>query len=224
MTSIFTVGENVRSFLGSVPKDVTLIGVTKTVGADKIKEAVESGLTDIGENKVQEATDKYPFLKDLNLKWHFIGSLQSNKIKKTLKIFDLIHSVDKFSLADMINKEALKLGKKQEVLLQINISQEETKSGFFVEELQQVLPEIAKLSNLTVKGLMTIGPNTEDEKVSRYCFSTLRLLMEKINQEKYFKNDLNILSMGMTNDYKIAIEEGATMIRLGRAIFGDRNK
>lgn len=224
MTSVFTVGENVKHFLETIPKNVRLVGVTKTVGIDKIKEAVNSGLTDIGENRVQEALDKFPFLKDLNLKWHLIGSLQTNKVKKSLEIFDLIHSVDKFNLAEIINKEAVKFGKRQDILLQINVFQEETKGGFFVEELIQVLPEIAKLNNIMVRGLMTIGPNVPDDRIIRECFSTLRGLMKKINQAKYFKNELNILSMGMTNDYKIAIEEGTTMIRLGRAVFGDRNK
>ena len=222
MASLFTVGENVNNFLEAIPENVVLIGVIKTIGIDKIKEAIISGLCNIGENKVQEALDKFTFLKDFKLKWHFIGSLQTNKVKKALEIFDLIHSVDKFKLAEIIDKEAKKLSKIQDVLLQINISKEETKSGFFVEELMQILPEIAKLKNIKVKGLMAIGPNTNDDKFIRYCFSELRRLKEKINQEKYFINDLNILSMGMTNDYKIAIEEGATMIRIGRAIFGNR--
>jgi pyridoxal phosphate enzyme (YggS family) len=222
MASILTVGENIRNFLQVLPEPVTLIGVTKTVGIDKIREAAESGLKDIGENKVQEALDKFPHLQDLNLKWHFIGTLQSNKVKKVLKIFDLIHSVDKIELAEMINTVAGKLGKKQEILLQVNISREDTKSGFDVDKLMLVLPRIAKLGSILVKGLMTIGPNTVNVDHIRDCFISLRVLKDRINQEKYFDQELNILSMGMTNDFKIAIEEGATMIRVGRAIFGER--
>lgn len=218
-----SIEENVSHFLREIPKSVTIIAVTKTIGVENIKRAVLAGLNNVGENRVQEAIDKYQELKDLKLTWHLIGSLQSNKIKKALQIFDLIHSVDKVRLAEEINKEAQKIGKKQEILLQVNVSGEESKSGFSIEELKLGLPEIAKMEHLLVKGLMTIAPNTEDEKLVAYCFSSLKKLLTEINEKKYFEKNLDILSMGMSNDYKIAIVEGSSMIRLGRAIFGERS-
>lgn len=218
----FAVEENVKYFLQKIPDNVKVIAVTKTVDSDRIRIAVKSGIKDIGENKVQEALSKFEELKDLNIKWHLIGTLQSNKAKKAVEIFDLIHSVDSFKLATVLNKEAEKLSKIQDILLQVNVSKEETKSGFFVEDLFNALPELAELKNLSIKGLMTIGPDTENEEFIKNCFSDLREIKEKINSGKYLKREINILSMGMTNDYEIAITEGSNMIRLGRAIFGER--
>lgn len=223
MISGFTVRENVIHFLKEIPENVTLIAVTKTVEVDRIKEAVKAGIKNIGENKVQEALEKYPELKDLNLIWHLIGRLQTNKVKKALEIFDLIHSVDRMNLAEEIDKEAKKIGKRQNVLLQVNTSGEETKGGFSSEELLEVLPQISDLENLNILGLMTICPATDDNDLLVKCFNSLKELKEKINDNKYLKNRIDILSMGMTNDYKIAVECGSTMIRLGRAIFGERN-
>jgi pyridoxal phosphate enzyme (YggS family) len=222
MTLGFTVEENIKHFFNEIPSSVEILAVTKTVDVDRIKLAVNAGIKNIGENKVQEALTKFNDLKDFNLKWHLIGSLQSNKAKKAVEIFDLIHSIDSIKLANVVNKEAEKLSKVQDVLLQVNVSKEETKSGFFIEDLFKFLPELACLKNLSIIGLMTIGANTDDEKAIRSCFSELRSIKEKINQDKYLEHDINILSMGMTNDYKIAIDEGSTMIRLGRAIFGER--
>lgn len=218
----FAVEENVKYFLQKIPDNVKVIAVTKTVDSDRIRIAVKSGIKDIGENKVQEALSKFEELKDLDIKWHLIGTLQSNKAKKAVEIFDLIHSVDSFKLATVLNKEAEKLSKIQDILLQVNVSKEETKSGFFVEDLFNALPELAELKNLSIKGLMTIGPDTENEEFIKNCFSDLREIKEKINSGKYLKREINILSMGMTNDYEIAITEGSNMIRLGRAIFGER--
>ncbi|MBC7475849.1 MAG: YggS family pyridoxal phosphate-dependent enzyme [Candidatus Sericytochromatia bacterium] len=219
----FTVEENTKYFVSNTPDSVTLIGVTKTKGIDDIKRAVVAGIKNIGENKVQEALEKYQELKDLNLIWHFIGRLQTNKVKKAVEIFDLIHSVDRINLAEEIDKEAKKLGKKQKVLLQVNTSGEESKAGFSIDDLIELLPKIVQMNNLDIVGLMTVAPATEDENLLRKCFSSLRELKDKINESKYFTQELKILSMGMTGDYAIAIEEGSTMIRLGRAIFGERN-
>lgn len=218
----FGLEKNIKHFFEEIPDSVEIIAVTKTVDTDRIRKAVNLGIKNIGENKVQEALSKFEGLKDLNLTWHLIGSLQSNKAKKAVEVFDLIHSIDSLKLANVVNKEAEKIGKVQNVLLQINVSEEETKSGFFIKDIFNVLPEIACLNNLNVIGLMTIGANTDNEKEVRSCFSELSNLKEIINRDKYFKKDLNILSMGMTNDYEIAIEEGSTMVRLGRAIFGER--
>lgn len=218
----FEIRENVKNFLDEIPDNVELIAVTKTVNVDRIREAINAGVKNIGENKVQEALSKFDDLKDLKVKWHLIGRLQSNKAKKAVEIFDLIHSVDSIKLANVLNKEAEKLSKVQEVLLQVNVSREETKTGFFVEDLITALPELAKLDNLCIKGLMTIGIDTDDQSIMERCFKELKDLEKRVNMGKYLKRDLDILSMGMSNDYKIAIAEGSNMIRLGRAIFGER--
>lgn len=217
------IEDNVKHFLQELPKNVTLIAVTKTVDVDRIKVSIKAGVTDIGENKVQEALSKYSELKDFNLKWHLIGSLQTNKVKKAVQIFDLIHSVDTLKLAEVIDKESFNINKMQDVLLQVNVSKEETKSGFEIENLFEVLSELSKLKNIRVRGLMTIANNTQEEIQIRDCFKKLRNLKEEINNKAFFENELTLLSMGMTNDYKIAISEGASMVRLGRAIFGNRN-
>lgn len=217
------IEDNVKHFLQELPENVTLIAVTKTVDVDRIKVSIKAGVTNIGENKVQEALSKYSELKEFNLKWHLIGSLQTNKAKKAVQIFDLIHSIDTLKLAEVINKEALNICKVQDVLLQVNVSKEETKSGFEIENLFEVLSELSKLKNIRVRGLMTIANNTQEENKIRDCFRKLRELKEEINNKAFFENELTLLSMGMTNDYKIAISEGTSMVRLGRAIFGDRN-
>lgn len=217
------IEDNVKHFLQELPKNVTLIAVTKTVDVDRIKVSIKAGVTDIGENKVQEALSKYSELKDFNLKWHLIGSLQTNKVKKAVQIFDLIHSVDTLKLAEVIDKESFNINKMQDVLLQVNVSKEETKSGFEIENLFEVLSKLSKLKNIRVRGLMTIANNTQEEIQIRDCFKKLRNLKEEINNKAFFENELTLLSMGMTNDYKIAISEGASMVRLGRAIFGNRN-
>jgi len=216
------IKNNLKEILESVPNSVTVVAVTKTIGIERIKEAAMAGIKHIGENKVQEALSKYESLKSLNLVWHLIGGLQTNKVKKAVEIFDLIHSVDSFNLASVIDKEAGKISKKQDVLLQVNVSKEETKQGFFVSELENILLELSKLDNLNVKGLMTIAPNTEDENFIKDCFIQTRDLKDKINKSCLFPHELDILSMGMSNDYMIAIKEGSTMLRLGRAIFGER--
>lgn len=217
------IEDNVKHFLQELPKDVTLIAVTKTVDIDRIKVSIKAGVTNIGENKVQEALSKYSELKDFNLKWHLIGSLQTNKVKKAVQIFDLIHSVDTLKLAEVIDKESFNINKMQDVLLQVNVSKEETKSGFEIENLFEVLSELSKLKNIRVRGLMTIANNTQEETQIRDCFKKLKNLKEEINNKAFFENELTLLSMGMTNDYKIAISEGTSMVRLGRAIFGNRN-
>lgn len=217
------IEDNVKNFLQEIPEDVVLVAITKTVDVEKIKQAIKSGITQIGENKVQEALSKYSDLKEFNLKWHLVGSLQTNKVKKAVQIFDLIHSVDTLKLAEVINKEALNINKMQEVLLQVNVSNEETKSGFDIDSIFDFLPEISKLQNIKVRGLMTIANNTLDESQIRLCFRKLKNLEEEINKKAFFNDKLTELSMGMTNDFKIAIEEGSSIIRLGRAIFGERN-
>jgi len=189
---------------------INLVFVSKGRPIDDIKEAIACGLRDIGENKVQEALLKYPSFKDA--KWHMIGHLQSNKVKDAVKIFDLIQSVDTFDLALAINKEALKINKIQDVLLEVKVSPEATKFGLKPNELSDAFNEIRKLANVRIKGLMAIAPLVNRAEEARPYFKMLRELRDKVNGNM-------ILSMGMTDDFEVAIEEGADIIRIGRGIF-----
>ena len=202
------------------PKEIRLVAVSKFFGIDVINEANGMGITDFGENKAQELRDKYEILGD-KVTWHFIGTLQRNKVKYAVKAASYIHSVDSSILADEINKEAKKIDKIQKILLEVKTSFEETKSGLREkEEVIKLVKHCSDLSNVNLVGLMTMAPFTDDEKIIRKSFIDLRKLKDEINQNGF---DLRELSMGMTNDYEIAIEEGATMLRIGSAIFGQRN-
>lgn len=201
------------------PNDVKLIAVSKTFGVDVIKLAVKAGQLEFGENKAQELTAKFDILGN-QVTWHFIGYLQKNKVKYAVKTSDFIHSVDSLSLAEEIQKHAERLNKKQKILVQVKTSDEETKSGVTEKsELKKIVEYCGKSENIDLIGLMTISALTEDKNLIRKSFSDLRNLKEELNSEGY---NLKELSMGMTNDYEIAIEEGATMLRIGSAIFGER--
>lgn len=204
--------------------EVTLLAVTKTVDIDQITEAIDYGIDQIGENKVQEFIRKYEVLgtkKDIH--WHFIGHLQRNKVKYIVDKVDLIHSVDSIRLAREINKEAKKIGKTVDILVQINIAEEESKFGISVEELNPLLEEITTMDSIYLKGFMAIPPYTKTPEENRKYFRRMYDLFTQ-TQDKEMKNvDMKILSMGMTNDYEIAIEEGTTIIRVGTGLFGDRN-
>jgi pyridoxal phosphate enzyme (YggS family) len=200
--------------------DIKLVAVSKYFGFDAISEANNLGITDFGENKAQELRDKYQLIGD-KVKWHFIGTLQKNKVKYVIKAASLIHSVDSIGLADEINKHAEKLDKVQDILLEIKTSAEETKAGLEQEEqISTLAAHCISLSGVNLKGLMTMAPFTEDERLIRKSFSELRNLRDKLNQQGF---KLTELSMGMTNDFKIAIDEGATILRIGSAIFGPRD-
>ena len=202
------------------PQEIKLIAVSKFFGVDAINEANSLGVTDFGENKAQELRDKYEILGD-KVTWHFIGTLQRNKVKYAVKAATYIHSVDSAMLADEINKEAKKLSKVQKILLEVKTSSEETKSGLSDDEdVLKLVRHCSNLPNIELVGLMTMAAFTEDEKIIRNSFADLRNLKDKINKNGF---DLSELSMGMTNDYEIAIEEGATMLRIGSAIFGQRD-
>jgi pyridoxal phosphate enzyme (YggS family) len=202
------------------PKEIKLIAVSKFFGVDVINEANKLGITDFGENKAQELRDKYELLGD-KVTWHFIGTLQRNKVKYAVRAASFIHSVDSSALADEINKEAKKLNKVQNILLEVKTSFEDTKAGLIdKEEVIKLAKHCSTLSNVELLGLMTMAPFTDDVNIIRKSFSDLRNLKDEINQNGF---DLRELSMGMTNDYEIAIEEGATMLRIGSAIFGQRN-
>lgn len=200
-------------------KSVKLIAVSKSFGVDEIKQAIQAGQTEFGENKAQELVTKFDVLGNQVI-WHFIGHLQKNKVKYVVRTADYIHSVDSLSLAEEIQKHAEKLGKTQKILIQAKTSEEETKSGVTEkEEIKEIAVYCSQTSSLSLIGLMTIAPLTEDKNLIRKSFSYLRKLKEELNSEGY---NLQELSMGMTSDYEIAIEEGATMLRIGSAIFGER--
>jgi len=202
------------------PQEIRLIAVSKFFGINEITEAQGLGITDFGENKAQELRDKNEILGD-KVTWHFIGTLQKNKVKYAVKAAAYIHSVDSLALADEINKEAKKLNKVQKILLEVKTSSEETKSGLSdEEEVLKLVNHCSNLPNVELVGLMTMAAFTDDERIIRQSFSDLRKLKDEINKNGF---DLSELSMGMTNDYEIAIEEGATMLRIGSAIFGQRN-
>lgn len=206
---------------GRNPDDIRIIAVTKYFGTDTIQKAISAGLKEFGENKAQELNLKFEKLGD-KVTWHFIGTLQKNKVKYAVKAAEFIHSVDSFELADEINSKAEKINKVQKILLEVNTSSEESKSGLITQEDVLKLTEYCSTKkNLELVGLMTMAPFTDDEKVIRNCFSSLRAMKEKLIKNGFTK--LTELSMGMTNDYEIAVEEGATMLRIGSAIFGDRD-
>ncbi len=209
---------------GRDPSEIKLLVVTKTHPVKTIETALRCGIKYISENRVQEAESKIPFIKEHFEEFHFIGHLQSNKIKKLMKLNPaLIHSIDKISTAQKLNDHLSQLQKKQDILIQVNTSGEESKFGIEPNTTIDFIHQVSKLPNLNIKGLMTIGMFIADEDVIRKCFRTLRELFEKIKLERIPNVEMKYLSMGMTNDFEIAIEEGANIIRIGSAIFGQRN-
>lgn len=211
---------NVSSKCGRNFSDIKLIAVSKTQPCDLIFEALKLGVINFGENKAQELKSKAEKI-NLDVVWHFIGHLQTNKVKYIINHAEFIHSVDSIKLADEINYKAEKINKKQKILLEVKTSDEESKFGLQTEDdVFNLLDFCKEKKNIEVVGLMTMAPFTENEKLIRKSFSALRLLKEKANNSGY---NLKELSMGMTNDFEIAIEEGATMLRIGTAIFGERN-
>lgn len=205
---------------GRNPAEIKLIAVSKYFGVDAINEAKNCGLTDFGENRAQELTLKYEKLGN-DVAWHFIGTLQTNKVRYVVNSAGLIHSVDSPELVEEINKRAEKIGKIQKILLEVKTSGEETKSGLETEtEILSLVKRCSELLNIELKGFMTMAPLTDDTNIIRKSFRDLRNLKDRINNKGF---NLTELSMGMTSDFEIAIEEGATMIRIGSAIFGDRD-
>lgn len=202
--------------------DVTLIAVTKTKPIVDMKMALEAGILHVGENKAQEIVSKYPQFK-AGFIWHMIGHLQTNKIKSIIDKVDLIHSVDSYKLAEMINKEAEKIDKVQDILIQINVAEEETKYGISMDEIESMVREIAKLPHIRIKGLMTVAPYVGDPEENRPIFRQMFQVFVDINSKNIDNVLMDTLSMGMTNDFTVAIEEGATMVRIGTAIFGQRD-
>ncbi len=202
-------------------EECTLIAVSKTKPVAMLKEAYEAGCRDFGENKVQEILEKYEQMPQ-DVRWHMIGHLQTNKVKYIVDKAALIHSVDSIKLAREINKEAAKKNCVVSVLLEVNVAKEESKYGFCEEELLEAVKEIALLPNIKVEGLMTIAPFVENPEENRIYFRRLKQLSVDILKENIDNINMNVLSMGMTGDYLVAISEGATFVRVGTGIFGNR--
>jgi pyridoxal phosphate enzyme (YggS family) len=207
---------------GRDPESVRLVAVSKTMDADRVAQAIDAGAAILGENYIQEARDKFNALYDRPVRWHFIGHLQSNKAKYAVRMFDLIHSVDSFKLAGALDKEARKNDKVQDILVQVNISREETKSGIEETEAVDLVTRVNGLKNVQIKGLMTMPPFFDQPEKARPYFRRLARLRERIISSGIPGAGMEELSMGMTGDFEVAIEEGATLVRIGTAIFGAR--
>jgi pyridoxal phosphate enzyme (YggS family) len=207
---------------GRAPETIRLVAVSKTVNVVRVAEAIDAGVDILGENYIQEARDKFNTLYDRPVKWHFIGHLQSNKAKYAVRMFDLIHSVESFKLATALDKEARKNGKVQAILIQVNISREETKSGIAETGAIELIAQISQLENVRVKGLMTMPPFFDAPELARPFFNQLARLRNRIVERSIPGVSMEELSMGMTGDFEVAIEEGATLVRIGTAIFGAR--
>ncbi len=208
---------------GRPPDTVRLVAATKTVSAERIREGLGAGLSILGENRMQEALSKVALLRDLSPRWHFIGQLQRRKVRDAIGTFELIHSVDSVELAQEINRRAGDAGVKQAVLLEVNIAGEASKAGFSPQVLMQDLRLLGDLPHLRIQGLMTIPPPTERPEDARPYFRGLRELGVRIAAQRISSLVMQEYSMGMSHDFEVAIEEGATLVRVGTAIFGARN-
>ena len=198
------------------------MAVSKTVPAERVREAAAAGITLLGENYIQEAREKVEALHDLGLSWHFIGHLQSNKAKYAVRLFDMIHSVDTLKLARELDKQPAKNAKVQDILIQVNTGKEASKSGVYEEEALALVREAGRMEHLAVKGLMTLPPYFNAPEKVRPYFQALRELRDRIRDEALDGVAMEELSMGMTGDFEAAIQEGATLVRIGTAIFGER--
>ncbi|MDE3074222.1 MAG: YggS family pyridoxal phosphate-dependent enzyme [Chloroflexota bacterium] len=205
---------------GRKPEDVAIVAVSKTFPIAAIREAYELGVRVFGENRVQEALEKMPLLPD-GIQWHLVGHLQTNKVRQAVGRFWLIHSVDSVHLAEEIERQAAKRTIDQRVLLEVNLADEPSKSGFSLMEVGDAISEVRQMPHVRLEGLMTIGPQVEEPEDSRWLFETLRELRDRL-QAEHPELALTELSMGMTDDFEVAVEEGATLVRIGRAIFGER--
>jgi pyridoxal phosphate enzyme (YggS family) len=228
MTSIAENLERVREQIAEAaakvrraPAEIELVAITKMHPAERVREAIEAGQTLFGESRVQEARAKIPELPSA-IRWHFVGHLQKNKIRHALPLFEMIHSVDSLALAQDMNRIAEEEGLHPRVLLEVNVAGEGSKFGFAPDKLRAQMEQLLMLPRLSIKGLMTIPPIAEEAEASRKYFVELRQLRDAF--EKEFNLKLPQLSMGMTQDYAVAIEEGATLVRVGTAIFGERSK
>ena len=202
--------------------EVKLIAVSKTQPVEAIREAIEYGINSFGENRVQELREKTEIIED-NLDWHLIGHLQTNKVKFVVGKVSLIHSLENIRLAEAIDKEAKKHNVIVDVLVEVNIAKEDTKFGVNPEEVESFIREVLIFKNINIRGLMTVAPYTDISEENRKYFKKLKKIMVDLNSKNIHNVNMNVLSMGMTGDYEIAIEEGATLVRVGTGIFGSRN-
>ncbi len=224
-TNIENINEKIADILIRTGRDrdsVTLIAVTKNVDVDMINNAIDLGIRDIGENRVQEMEKKYEVIGN-KVNYHMIGHLQKNKVKNIIGKTKLIHSLDRISLASEIDKKAKMNNLIVDVLIQVNASEEETKFGLKVSQVLPFVEDVLEFNNIRIRGLMTIAPYTDDKVIIRDVFRTMYKLKDKIISNNYEDLSIDYLSMGMTNDYEIAIQEGSNMIRVGTGIFGQRN-
>ncbi|MDK9709643.1 MAG: YggS family pyridoxal phosphate-dependent enzyme [Acidaminobacter sp.] len=206
---------------GRAPDAIQLVAVTKTQSVETLEKAYAAGVRTVGENRVQELLAKWPSFED-RFEWHIIGHLQSNKVKYIIDKVALIHSVDSLKLAQEISRQAIKIGKVMPVLIQVNPAEEETKFGLSSSEVELLVREAALLPGIKIQGLMTIAPFVEDEGLLRQVFSEMRQIFDHLKEVSIQGVEMKYLSMGMTHDFEIAIEEGATMVRIGSGLFGER--
>ncbi|MBA7636309.1 Pyridoxal phosphate homeostasis protein [subsurface metagenome] len=215
------IKQNVDQILSELPNGVKLVAAAKTRQPKEILEAVEAGVKIVGENYVQEAERAYEVIGN-KAKWHFIGHLQKNKVKKAVRIFDMIETVDSAEIAGEIDKRCAQIGKIMLVLIEINSGREEQKAGVFPEEAEQLVKEISTYQNIRIMGLMTMGPRVGNPEDSRHYFVETKKIFGRIKKLNLPNVDMRYLSMGMTNSYKVAMEEGANIVRIGSKIFGER--
>lgn len=220
--SIYRNIKDICSGIGKDPESITVIAVTKTIDPDRINYAVNCGIQNIGENKVQEVMAKYENIEG-NVSWHLIGHLQTNKVKYIIDKVALIHSVDSIGLAEEIGRRASKAGMVKSVLVQVNVAQEDTKFGIDYKDTESFVKQLSQLEGIRVKGLMTIAPYSDDIELIRPVFRRLKEMYDALAAANINNIEMEYLSMGMTNDYKVAIEEGSNMVRIGTGIFGARN-
>lgn len=218
-----SIQQNIQRILEEIPPRVKLVAAAKTRTPQEVQKAAEAGIQIIGENYVQEAEAAYKVIGS-RVKWHFIGHLQRNKVKTALKIFDMIETLDRMSLAKEIEKRAAAEGKAVPVLIEINSGREENKFGVFPEDTEDFISKISKMRHINVQGLMTMGPMFGDPEKARPYFVETRRLFERMEKVDFPNVEMRYLSMGMTNSYRVAIEEGANIIRIGTKIFGPREQ
>lgn len=215
------IKQNVNRILSELPAGVQLVAVAKGHPPEEIREAIEGGVELVGQNYVQEAEKAYALIGN-RVKWHFIGHLQRNKVKKAVMIFDMIETVDSLEIAREIDRRCAQIGKIMPVLIEVNSGREKQKSGVFPEDVAQLVKEIAEFAKIRVVGLMTIGPRFSHAEEVRPCFVVTRKLFDQIKQLNLPNVEMKYLSMGMSNSYKVAIEEGANIVRIGTRIFGEK--
>jgi hypothetical protein len=223
LTALLARIQSAAAAAGRAGGGIRLVAVSKTFPSEAIRQAIAAGVSDIGENYIQEARDKFEALQGTAVKWHFIGRLQTNKAKQAVRMFDLIHTLDSYKLALELDRCARRLHKIQPVLIQVNVAGEATKAGVAPEEALSLVRQAAALENIAVKGLMTMPPYFNAPERVRPFFAALRQLRDRIRHEEISNIGMEELSMGMTGDFEAAVAEGATLVRIGTAVFGERS-